>query len=68
LISAGCWLAVGAEVGAPITNDYPLNRGATDRAEVAAKAMGNLKLKVGCPLFPARAKVGIGAGTLIADS
>jgi len=68
LILLGFWLAIGAEVGAPITNDYPLNGSATDRAEIATEAVGNLKVKVGCPLFPARAKIGIGAGTLIADS
>jgi len=48
LILAGCGLAVGAEVGAAVADGYPLNGSTTDGAEITAKAVGNLEVKVGC--------------------
>ncbi|GAI40256.1 unnamed protein product [marine sediment metagenome] len=68
MILAGCWLAIGAEVAAPVTDEYSVNRGAAGRAEFTTEAVGNLKVEVGCPSFPTGAKVGICAGTLITDS
>lgn len=60
------WLAFWAEVAAPISYRDALKRRATDRAGLTTP-MGNLKLKVGCAHFTARAKVGIYAGPLVAD-
>ena len=60
-------LAVGAEVGAAIADGDALNRGATNRAELTVKAVGNLKLKVGCPYFTTGTKVGIYAGSFITN-
>jgi len=60
-------LAFGAEVGAAVSDSYALNGGATDRAEVTAKVVGNLKVKVGSARFPTGAEVGIHAGSFIAN-
>ena len=59
------WLAPGAEVGATIAHNYPLNGGAADGAEVAAEAVGNLKLEVSRAQLTAGAEVGIHAGSFI---
>ena len=56
-----------AEVGAAVADGYPLNGVTADRAEVAAKAVGNLKLKVGGAWLPAGAEVGIHAGAFITN-
>ena len=60
------WLAVGAEVATTVADGDALNRGATNRARLAAP-VGNLKLKVGCPRSTARAEVSIHASPLIAN-
>ena len=66
-----CWrvsrLTLGAEVAAAVADGNTLNGSAADGTEVATQAVGNLKLKVGCPLFAAGAKVGVGAGPFITD-
>ncbi len=67
LILAGCWLALGTEVGAAVADSYALNGGAADRAEFTAKAVSNLKLKLGCPQLTAGAEVGIHAGSFITN-
>jgi len=53
------WLALRAEVGAAIADGDALYGSATLGAEFTANAVGNLKLKVSCPQFTARAKIGI---------
>jgi len=58
---------VGAEVGAAVADGYPLNGGAAELAEVATKAVGHLKLKVGGARFPAGAKVMPHAGAFITN-
>ena len=67
-ILAGCWLALGAEVGAAVADSYTLNNGATNRAELTAKAVSNLELKVGCPQCAIGAEVGIHTGSFITNS
>ena len=62
------WLALRAEVGTAVADNYPLNRGAADRAELTTEAVGNLKLKVGGAQCSIGAEVGIHAGTLITNS
>ena len=59
---------MGAEVGAAVADNYPLNGGAADRAELTTQAVGNLKLKVGCAQCSIGAEIGICAGTLVTDS
>lgn len=61
------WLALRAEVAATIADGNALNRGATDRAELTTKAVGDLKLKVGSAPCAIGAEIGICAGTLIAN-
>ena len=61
------WLAFGAEVSTAVADDYPLNRGATDGAELTTQTVGNLKLEVGSAQCAIGTKVGICAGTLITD-
>ena len=56
-------LAFGAEVAAAVADNYPLNRGATDGAELTTQAVGNLKLEVGSAPCAIGTKVGICAGT-----
>ncbi len=62
-----CWLAIGAEVSAPVTHRYSFEGGAAYRAGLAA-LMGNLKLKVCRTPCAIGAEVGIRAGPFIADS
>ncbi len=67
-LGLGSRLAFRAEVCAAVADNYPLNRGATERAELTTQAVGNLELKVGraqCSIGP---KIAIHAGSLIADS
>ena len=61
------WLAVGAEVAAAVADGSALDRGAADRAALTTQAVSNLKLKVGGARCAIGAKIGICAGTLIAD-
>lgn len=72
LILLGFWrvsrLALGAEVGAAVTDNYPLNGGAADGTEVATQAVGNLKLEVSRAQCPIGAEVIFHAGSFIADS
>jgi len=60
-------LAVGAEVGATISDKYPLNGGATDGAEDTTKAVGNLKLKMCRARCAIGTEVGIHAGSFITN-
>jgi len=60
-------LAVGAEVGAAVTDSDALNGDATDGAEVTTKAVGNLKMKVSCARFPAGTEVGVHTGSFITN-
>ena len=62
-----CWLALRAEVGAAVADRYPLNGGAADGAEVTAKAVGNLKLKVCRARCAIGTEVGIHAGSFITN-
>ena len=62
-----CWLTLRAEVAAAVADGDVLNRGTTDRAELATQAVGNLELKVGCPQCSIGTEVGIHAGTLITN-
>ncbi len=61
------WLALRAEVTAAIADNYPLNRGATDGAELATQAVGHLELKVGSAQCSIGTEVGICAGALITN-
>ena len=61
-------LALRAEVGAAVTDGDALNGVATDGAGLAAKAVGDLELKVGGARCAIGAEVGINAGTFIANS
>jgi len=60
-------LAFRAEVGAAVADSDAFNGGAADGAEVTTKAVGNLKVKVGCARFPAGTEVGIHAGSFITN-
>lgn len=60
-------LALGAEVSAPVSDEDTPDGSTTNRTGLAAQAVGNLKLKVGCPQFTAGTKVGIHAGALVSD-
>jgi len=62
------WLALGTEVRTTVADNYAFNGGAADRTEFTTKAVGNLKLKVGCAQFTTGTEVGIHAGAFIADS
>jgi len=62
------WLALGAEVAATVADGDTLNRGATNRAGLATKVMGNPKLKMGCAQFTTRAEVGIHTSPFIINS
>jgi len=61
------WLTLRAEVAATIADGNALNRGATDRAELTTKAVGNLELKVSSAQCSIGAEVGIHAGSLITN-
>ena len=61
------WLALGAEIGAAVTDNNPLNRGAASLAEFAPQPVGDPKLKVSRAQLPTGAKVGIHAGSLITN-
>ena len=60
-------LTLGAEVCPPISDSYPFNGGAADRAGLAT-SVGYLKLKVGCPRTAVGAEVAIYASPLILNS
>jgi len=72
LLLLGCWwifgLAVGAEVGATISDENSLNGGATDGAEDTTKAVGNLKLKMCRARCAIGTEVGIHSGYFITNS
>ena len=58
---------MGAEVAAAIADGDALNRGATDGAELAAEAVGDLELKVGGAQCSVGAEIVFHAGALVAN-
>ena len=67
-ISGSLGLAFGAEVRAAVTDGDALDGVTADRAGLATKAVGDLKLEMGGAQRAIGAEVGINAGTFIANS
>lgn len=61
------WLALRAVVSTPVPHNYPLNRSAAYRTTLAAKSVGNLELEVCRALGAIGPKVGINAGSFVAN-
>ena len=61
------WLALGAEVGAPVAHYYPFKRCAAPQAELAPQPVGDPKFKVRRAQSPAGAEVVLHASPFIAD-